>query len=254
VAGAAREKVKAEVPAGLCVLSQRVLSDGEPKTVRAMAETTEVAYEKVKTDVPEGAEVLGEVEVTPPGSRTVDVKAFDELAAKELADKERRPTEVLGLCELVVQGSKGLMGIGKKPNSYRVAIQQQSVVEIRYKRKARISAVIGESKRTATAIEQLDNAEKADLPIPLICEECGKQIKALAKPVSRNTVMVMTPEIAMIAARFCMNCNIIVCGRCVGVSSYSLGPSVGGRKCPRCKQETEYAAICHVRETQTEIV
>ena len=250
----AMKQIEAQVGEGQVILTQKVLSDGEVHAARGDDETSEGAFEKAATQVPEGAEEVDRVVATPPGSRNIEVEAFDERAAQTLAGKVIHATEVVGDAELAAPGSKGLLGIGKKPNRYRVEIRQRAIVDIMYRQKARVSAVIGEPGRTAEELEKLDRAEASGNPVDLVCEQCGQRIKALAKPVSPNAVMVMTPEIAVIAARYCEACNIIVCGACVGVSSASLGASYGGRRCPRCREETEYAAIPHVRRTETKMV
>jgi hypothetical protein len=56
---------------------------------------------------------------------------------------------------LITSGSRGFLGIGKKPNQYEVEVLHQAIVEITYKTKAKISAEIGDLKqnRKARAID-----------------------------------------------------------------------------------------------------
>ena len=42
----AREQVKRQIPEGSCLLTELVISDGKPKTVRAIADATEDAFAK----------------------------------------------------------------------------------------------------------------------------------------------------------------------------------------------------------------
>lgn len=113
------------------------------------------------------------------------------------------------------------------------------------------SAKVGELRRSAEDTETLDQAERNDSPVSVTCDNCGGICKALGRPVDPNKIMVMTPEIAMMAARYCEGCNIVVCGRCVGVREGQAGLSVGGRPCPRCGTETIYASVSHLRATAT---
>lgn len=182
------------------------------------------------------------------------VEAFDAQCASNIVKGQIESTEKVNSIQLDLPGKKGFLGIGKKPSRYLAAVSQQAVVKIAYKSKARISAKIGKNTRSADENRKLDKAERGGYAIDIACENCGRVCKASPKLISRNTIMVMTPEIAIIASRYCERCNIVVCGACVGVSPYSAGPSYGGRPCPKCGEETDYAAVRHLRMTCTKLV
>lgn len=247
----AMKQIEGQVGEGQRVITHTILADGKVHTARGGAESIDEAFEDAQKRVPAGAEEVDRTVATFPGVRYVEVVAFDEAAARTLAHGQLQRTEAVRTVEQTEPGAKGFLGLGKKPNRYRAEIRQQALVDISYRQQARVSAVIGEPGRTSAEVAKLDKAEAAGEPVELRCEQCGRGIRALPKPVSPDVVMVMTPEVAMIAARYCEKCNIIVCGRCVGVGSADSGLSVGGRKCPRCWEETEYAAIEHVRKTET---
>lgn len=100
----------------------------------------------------------------------------------------------------------------------------------------------------------LERAERTGSPIEIACDECGRLCKALGKLLAPNAIMVMDSDTAIVASRYCKTCGIVVCGACAGVSSGDVGLKVGGRPCPRCHQETDYAAACHLRETNTRLL
>ena len=144
---AAREQIRSRMPAGLQLLSETVISDGKPKTVRAAAETMEAALAKAQAEVPDGAEVIEKKETAVPEHKVVTVAAFDEQSAREDVNSGIPKTATLNALKLVKPGSKGFLGIGKKPNQYEAEVFHQAVVEITYKEQARISAKAGYANR-----------------------------------------------------------------------------------------------------------
>jgi len=101
--------------------------------------------------------------------------------------------------------------------------------------------------------DRLDYAEREEKPIDIKCDLCGKSCQATGKPIPQNAVMVLTPDIALIASRYCKNCNIVMCGRCIGVSQNERGPITKGRVCPQCGQEISFAIVSDLRKTTTKL-
>jgi hypothetical protein len=143
----AREQIKTRMPTGLQLLSETVISDGKPKSARAVAETIEAAMAKAQEEVPHDAEVVEKKQVAAPEHKVVTVEAFDEQAARQEASSGIPRTATLNALTLVRPGSKGFLGIGKKPNQYEAEVFHQAVVEITYKEQARVSAKIGYASR-----------------------------------------------------------------------------------------------------------
>jgi hypothetical protein len=143
----AREQIRSRIPTGLQLLSETVISDGKPKTARAVAETTEAALAKAQDEIPHGAEVVEKKEVAAPESKVVTVEAFDEQSAREEVSSGIPRTATLNALKLVRSGSKGFLGIGKKPNQYEAEVFHHAVMEITYKEQARVSAKIGYANR-----------------------------------------------------------------------------------------------------------
>lgn len=143
----AREQIKSLIPTGLQLLSETVISDGKPKTTRVVAETTEAALAKAEEGIPQGAEPMEKKEVADPEHKVVTVEAFDEQSARDEVSSGIPRTATLNSLKLVRPGSKGFLGIGKKPNQYEAQVFHNAVVEVTYKEQARVSARIGHASR-----------------------------------------------------------------------------------------------------------
>lgn len=154
----AREKVKSQIPKGLHLLSEEIISDGKSKRVKGVADTIEAALEKAQKKIPADADVVEKKTRISPAQRMVTVKAFSEQHASAQVQGEIDNTAILRSLILRIPGKKGLLGIGKKPNIYEAQVFQRAVVEVIYKRKAKISATIG----------------KWMVPSKGYCQMCGK--------------------------------------------------------------------------------
>jgi len=251
----ARQKLKARIPKGLDLLSERVISHGKPRTVTGVAETIAAALVKAQGNLPTGSVVLKKEERAAPRRAVLTVEAFDEDAARvQIVRKVGNPPNALiESVRLVVPAKKGFLGIGKKPGRYEAKVRYQAVLEITYKTPAKLVAEIGKFTRSARETQMLGDAERNNNPVDILCEQCGRRCKALGRPVASGTVMVMTPDIAIIASRYCDRCKLVVCGGCVGVAGHETGLRLAGRACPRCKEETTYAAATHLRQTHTKL-
>jgi len=142
----AKRQVKSQIPEGLRLFSEQVISDGLPKTIKAVAETTEAAFTKAQGNIPSNVNVVATdvTELTAPKQRVITVEAFDEQSARALIKGKLVPNEIIKNLKLSVPGTRGFFGFGKKPNQYEADLLQQAVVQITFKTKAKISAKIGE--------------------------------------------------------------------------------------------------------------
>lgn len=153
----ARKQLQTQIPQGFSMLSEEVISNGKPKTVEAVALTLEAAFTKAHSQVPSNADIIDKKEIAAPESKVVIVEAFDEQSARrQLGNQPVDTARIIG-SRLVASGSRGFLGIGKKPNQYEVEVLHQAVVKITYKMKAKILAQIGdkesELRRRAKQIE-----------------------------------------------------------------------------------------------------
>ncbi len=141
----AREQLKSQIPEGFHLLSEQVISAGDAKTVTAFAATTKAALEKAQSKVPDNAATIEKQRELVPEQTTISVEAFDEQSATSEAEwkaKEQGLAGTVRSVKLIVQGKRGILGIGAKPNQYEVEILGQPVVEVTYKTKAKISVKI----------------------------------------------------------------------------------------------------------------
>ncbi len=160
----AREQLESRIPEGFLILSEQVISEGKPQTVKASAETTEAAFAKAQKDIPGDADIVVKRELAVPERRVIGLEASDERNAESTArfqaSREFGDTAILKSIKLVVAGSKGFLGIGGRPNQYQVEILREAAVEITYRPKARISIKLSDEKELKSLITALRHEDK----------------------------------------------------------------------------------------------
>ncbi len=165
----ARTQLKSQIPEGLRLRTQKIISNGKPATIVCNAENVEKAFEQASNKLPSSVTILEKKVLNSPESTKVVIEAFDETDAKmsavykiqelvlkklyavmgvenekryfALAKRDQEFVQVKGIM-IKEPGKRGFLGIGKKPNSYEVEIAQQAIVEIKYKQKSRIRATL----------------------------------------------------------------------------------------------------------------
>lgn len=140
---AARKEVDSYVPEGMQVLSEQVISEGKPRTVRASAATTEEAFAQAKTEIPADAIVLYKRELTPPAHHVMVVEAPHGISAVAQMTARGVNLREVGGIRLIRAGRNGFLGIGRRPDRYEVEMYRQAVVEVILHEPARIAVVIG---------------------------------------------------------------------------------------------------------------
>lgn len=151
----AREQVNAQIPEGLYLLSEEIISDGKPMIVRAIADTAESAFAKAQSETPINAVTLEKRVIAPPAQKTMTTEAFDEQNARAQIESRIGSEETIKSLRLSTAGKKGFLGIGKKPNRYQAEVFQQAVVEVTCKAKAKISTTFGEKKPEVVSLAVL---------------------------------------------------------------------------------------------------
>ncbi|MBZ0320967.1 MAG: hypothetical protein K8L91_31420 [Anaerolineae bacterium] len=138
----AHAQLKAQLAQGFLLPKIEVISQGQGETLSGSAKTLNESWEKVRSQIPPGAEVIQERVVYEPQVSKVSVSALDETSAKN-SHRLARNEEFVAI-RLVKEGSKGMLGIGKKPNSYEIETRRLALVEITYiTEKAKVRAVLG---------------------------------------------------------------------------------------------------------------
>jgi len=249
----ARRKIKAQIPEGLDLISEKVITEGGIQEINMFGESTQAAFAEAESKIPDYAEALTKKEIRESKNYKIMVEAFDEAGAKKVAEEAtKKSSELIKGIRMVTPGKSGLFGMGKKPNQYEVEILQKALVEVKYKQRAEVKFTIGKIKRSDWVLNQLAEAERNNLPVNINCDHCNQKCQVMAHPLESNVVMVLTKDVADIAARYCDKCNMIVCGKCT-VSRYDSKMNLGAGLCPICKGETIYAAIPHLRKTHTSL-
>jgi hypothetical protein len=156
----ARDLMKSQLPEDARLISERIISDGQPKIIKAAEDTTEKAYEKTQDQIPKDADILERKQITFPEQKVITIEAFDEQSAESSARNQARYllggiTAIKSL-KLTAAGSKGVMGIGIKPNLYEAEIIRQAEIEITYKAKAKISGMIRDISKLVTCLKDYD--------------------------------------------------------------------------------------------------
>ena len=139
----AYEQAEAKVPEGLSILSREILSDGKVHRSKGFGDTMVQALEVARHGIPAGAEIIRETEHEAPQRIALELLAFDEQNAREQAEANTSTRDRIEAIELKSQGTRGFLGVGKKPNCYKVVIFHQAVAEVVFKEKARIRVRIG---------------------------------------------------------------------------------------------------------------
>jgi hypothetical protein len=164
----ARNQARARMPKGLHLLSERILSDGKPVTLRESAATSESAFAAARARIPGRARILTEREVQKPEATTLRLSAESEDAARKQAQGKLESTSLLQDVALAIAGRKGFLGMGRTPNQYDVHILKKAVVEVTYKTDAEIVVTVGDQIASWSALlsvikETEDPMSAADL-------------------------------------------------------------------------------------------
>ena len=228
----AEKEVNSRLPKGLQLLSRKIISDGKPKMSLGIAETIEAAFQEARSGLPSSAIVTEDKILVPPGITTIMVDALDERTARSRARYEgcvsalqiihglvnERRYEALafggrinesvrsGKLTLKSSGSKGFLGMGKKPNSYEIQIVQSAVVQVTYKERARIRATVGKEKlprKRRAMINRVEICFDSEPRLPIPEKEAVEQLvhhfnlaKSFTRDVHISTSYGKVPKVA----------------------------------------------------------
>jgi len=103
----------------------------KPKTIEYVGHTLQSALKKAETKLPTNADII-EKKLIPSSLRVVTSEGVDEENARAKAKRAKRKTESIGSITLEKEGKKGFLGLGKKPNAYKVRLIEQAAVRIKY--------------------------------------------------------------------------------------------------------------------------
>lgn len=141
----ARKQARSQVPEGLKIVSEEILSYGKTRSITGIADTIEAAFRKAESELPSDVEVLEKKQLVTAKQKVVTVEAFDEGTARAQVEKDINKNARVEDVKLKKLGKKGFLGIGKKPDTYEVQMFEPAVVEVKYKKRARIRVELAES-------------------------------------------------------------------------------------------------------------
>ncbi|MEJ2750256.1 MAG: ankyrin repeat domain-containing protein, partial [Anaerolineae bacterium] len=95
------------------------------------------------------------------GKRTLTVETFDEQTAEELVKGQIARHEKMDDLQLLTRGSKGFLGIGKKPDVYQAIISFNAHVKLTYEEKTRIIFTVGPNLIKAVQSGDLQKVQEA---------------------------------------------------------------------------------------------
>jgi hypothetical protein len=173
---AARDEAAARMPEGFHLLSERVLSDGEPVMLTETAEESERAFAAARAKVPAGAHIVAEREVRAAELVTLRLAAESEASAREQAESKTDETSTLQTVSLTLPGKKGFLGIGKAPNQYEAHILKKAVVEVTYKTEAKIIVTVGDQLDSWTALLSVTKTTQSPMSAPELMSQFGYQL------------------------------------------------------------------------------
>lgn len=139
----ARELIESQLPEGLSILSVDIIVREDGGLAFGRRETIDEAYADAQRDLPDDCDAVSRTVMVDPDRRVVGVEAFDEQNARAQVEGQLGQNEEIKVVNLIASGRRGFLGIGKTPGRYEIEVIRQAMVEIRFARKARISATIG---------------------------------------------------------------------------------------------------------------
>ena len=107
-----------QVPEGFAVTSRRVISDGgTPKEAKGVGTTEQEAESEARKAMPKSAFDVNVRIENAPEHRKLTVEAFEENEARTYAQKELSSGEQIQSVSVLQEGSKGFLGLFKKPHT-----------------------------------------------------------------------------------------------------------------------------------------
>ncbi len=215
----ARRQARAQIPQGLAMISEKILSDGRTLAKEGVAQTEEAAFKLARQGVPPGAKIVEEQVAKEGGHKTFTVQGFTDEEAMDCAKRAISPTARLENIGMKNPGKKGFWGIGKTPHQYEARFFQPAVVKVVYKFPVKIRVEYGDPwDRIYRDGEMVD------------CAGCAKSVRVQFYGSAK--ISVVDPRAIQSIALRCQQCGKVVCYRC------STGPSGEGIPvCPFCKSQ-----------------
>ncbi len=156
----AYELLKLKVSDGYAILTVKTVHNDEPMKAKATGDTIDAAIAKARKIIPAQSTIIEEKTLNTPKTEYFHIKAFDEQngisqAQSEIKNRFGKAAVFKGI-KLIQMGSKGVFGIGKTPNNYKIEVFLQASVKIIYNLKAEIIASIVAKQEADGFIKHLE--------------------------------------------------------------------------------------------------
>lgn len=120
----------------LIVLQEFILCRGQVETIESIAGTVHEANAKAQARIPARAKIAPQKVKIAPKRLVLLVEGDNE------EDAGKGKAELIESVSLHKKGRKGFFGFGKTRNLYKVVVSQQAVVEVGFRGKARLLAIV----------------------------------------------------------------------------------------------------------------
>jgi hypothetical protein len=235
----AHRQADARRPQGLALFRKEVLADGQPTTARGSADTIEQAYHVAERELRSGAVVTDRRVVRPPRERVIELEAFSEQEAQSLAQRSADYTVRLDRARLTATGAKGVLSIGRRPNTYEVHAFEKPIVEVSYRAKPQIRVTILVELPERGHCQACGRPGSPAKPQPWVvhyycspsCEQRYHQI-SLGTPLAQVVVGALPPDAPGLGSADRILRSEAFCWFCGSRISTTL-LTMGG-KCPAC--------------------
>jgi len=158
--GDSLDDARRRVTEGHCLVREEVLSDGSPRRAAGGGPTPEDALRQARGLVPDEAEILDEQLVAEPGDVSFTVEAFTESDARTRAESSIRPGDIVTGVALQTEGSKGFLGIGRRPAVYKAAVRQVAHAEVTFRTRARIRGLVVTLEALGVLLREAETIER----------------------------------------------------------------------------------------------
>jgi len=216
---AARKEASGRVRSGLSILSEKILCDGKPESLKGVGSTPEEALDTVRKKLPSGARSLSEKQLLVASKEDIEVEAHNDGEAKNILKQRIDSTATIeGIC-MKTPGKRGFLGIGRKPGKYQGHVSQPAVAEVTFQRKARIRIELGKWEPPATAFCQVcgkaaSPQKRSGRHVRFFCSQaCAmgfQEVRSGKKTLSQGT-FIISMEGSLVG-------HCWACGKTVGVS------------------------------------
>lgn len=182
----AEELLRQQIPDGLVLLSKKTIRTGQPTVLTATGETLEEAYENAIEMAPEDATISSRKAIVPEAiDVSLPINAMDETSAAVEALRDSSLCSVVeGVSSafvksvtLITRGRKGILGIGRKANSYAVVVHQSAVAQVSARQKVCLEGTIGPHSKTLCPMcgKLVNEEDMSGVPVVLESAETGQR-------------------------------------------------------------------------------